>query len=98
MTKEQLISEKARLYSNHDKYDQNEQHLLNIAFQDGAYFALDIANKWISTEDELPEEKTHILIKTTYGVLLGQKIGDYFIDLNNRTIGKVTHWRHIQID
>ena len=90
-TIKQQIEEKAK-----EVYLDSDPFAWASAFKEGANFALELANKWVSVEEELPEENTVILVKNTYDILTGKRTGSYFIDIGNRTIGKVTHWRPIE--
>ena len=64
--------------------------LERAAFKDGVEFA----QRWISVEDELPEESDFVLVKTGNGCITTA----YFHQEDNYfTAGIITHWRPIEL-
>ena len=96
------IEEAAKEYAEKLNYSMEAKHNMcpmdfEISFKKGIAFA----EKWISVEDELPENDNIILVKTNLGCvatayLHGKKSG--FIvygDEAYKEFGNITHWRPI---
>lgn len=79
--------------------DKNGQvmHLRDIsemAFKAGVEFA----QRWISVEDELPEEGKYVLLKYESGIYLGGIDGNmFFEDTGTKDDETPTHWRPIEV-
>lgn len=59
---------------------------------------IEFAQRWIPVEEELPEDRFRILVKTHYGrMFIARRTSKYYINDDNQTIGGVTHWRPIEL-
>ena len=66
----------------------------NAYFGNGFKAGVEFAQRWISVEDELPEESDFVLVKTGSGCITTayfHQEDSYF------TSGIITHWRPIEL-
>ena len=83
----------------HEYFRKTQLGLENPGSESGFIAGVEFAQRWISVEDELPEEPTFLIAKKLNGLVLG-----LFYNANKDFMygeviqtSQVTHWRPIEL-
>ena len=69
-----------------------------MAARSGFRAGVEFAQRWISIEDELPEEDKYVLLKYDFGIYMGGWNGDEFFEETGTIDDSTpTHWRPIEV-